>query len=222
MVKKDNKHNFDLATPADAVDYDPLGNSKDNQSIKSVEQNQSSIIQSKSDKQFFFKKSTFFEYIVIIIFSVTVGLVRWSFLDREFPLIGLSDLQIKSMKIKELSKRSVNSTIDFLSMQEIVANKLFSIIDARDIESYSEGYIETAINIDSYLLIEDGDEIEADKIYSFLDTLNSEKIVIYCWNPDCDRAEFLKAFLIDSGFMLESNILIYEGGWDEWQLINNN
>ena len=222
MVKKDNKHNFDLATPADAVDYDPLRNSKDNQSIKSVKKTQSSSIKSKSDKHFFLKKTTFFEYVFIIIFSVAIGLVRWSFLDREFPLIGLSNLQIKSMKIKELSKQSLNSTIDFLSMQEIVSNKLFPAIDARDKESYNEGHISTAINIDSYLLIEDGDQIESDKISLFLDTLTSEKIVIYCWNPECDRAEFLKAFLIDSDSMLESNILIYEGGWDEWQLINNN
>ena len=128
----------------------------------------------------------------------------------------------KSMKIKELSKQSLNSTIDFLSMQEIIGNELFPAIDARDEESYNEGHISTAINIDSYLLIEDGDQIEADKMSLFLDNLTSEKIVIYCWNPDCDRAEFLKAFLIDSGSMLESNILIYEGGWDEWQLINNN
>ena len=161
-------------------------------------------------------------YFIIILISLIFGLIRWAFLDKEFPLIGLSSLQIKSIKIKELSKQSLNSTIDFLSMQEIVANKLFPTIDARDAESYNEGYIGKAINIDSYLLIEDGDQIEADKVSLFLDTLTSEKIAIYCWNPDCDRAEFLKAFLIDSGSILESNILIYEGGWDEWQLINNN
>ena len=161
-------------------------------------------------------------YFIIVLLSLIFGLIRWAFLDKEFPLIGLSKLQIKAMKIKELSQQSLNSTIEISSMKEIVDNKLFPIIDARDLDSYNEGYIGNAISIDSYLLIEDGNQIEANKISLFLDTLSSEKIVIYCWNPECDRAEFLKAFLIDSDSILESNILIYEGGWDEWQSINNN
>ena len=118
------------------------------------------------------------------------------------------------MKIKELSDNLIDSNIELSSMKEIVDNKLFPIIDARDFESYDEGHINNAINIDAYLLIEDGDEEESNKLYQFLNNLSNNQIVIYCWNPDCDRAEFLKAFLIDSGFKF--NIFIYEGGWDEW------
>ena len=158
-------------------------------------------------------------YFIIVVLSIFFGLIRWSLLDKEFPLIGLSSLQIKAIKIKELSEQSLNSTINFSSMEEIINNKLFPAIDARDLESYNQGHIDNSINIDAYLLIEDGDQNELNKISEFLDTLSSERIVIYCWNPDCDRAEFLKAFLIDSDSILESNILIYEGGWDEWKLI---
>ena len=34
MVKKDKKYNFDLVTPADAVDYDPLAGDINNDNIK--------------------------------------------------------------------------------------------------------------------------------------------------------------------------------------------
>jgi len=158
----------------------------------------------------------FSKYLAIVLISLIFGVLRWAFLDREFPLIGLSDLQIKSMKIKKLSDDLVDSTVELSLMKEIVDGTLFPIIDARDFESYDEGHISNAINIDAYLLIEDGDEEEANKLSDFLDNLSDNKIIIYCWNPDCDRAEFLKAFLIDSGF--EFDIFIYEGGWDEWSL----
>ena len=33
--------------------------------------------------------------------------------------------------------------------------------------------------------------------------LSNNQIVIYCWNPDCDRAEYLKAILLDeSGYLM--------------------
>ncbi|MBS57026.1 MAG: hypothetical protein CMP16_04035 [Rickettsiales bacterium] len=156
------------------------------------------------------------KYFIILLLSLVLGLIRWSFLEKDFPLLGLSDLQIRAIRIKELSQKTVDSSIDFKLMKEIVSNKAFPIIDARDTESYNEGYIGDAINIDSYLLIENEDEIELGKFYNFLDTLSSNRIVIYCWNPDCDRADFLKAFLIDSKILLEDNIFLYEGGWDEW------
>ena len=101
-------------------------------------------------------------------------------------------------------------------MKEIVSDKVFPIIDARDIDSYNEGFIGDAINIDALLLIEDGDADETNKLYQFFNSFSSNRIILYCWNPDCDRAEFLRAFLIDSDLMLESDISIYEGGWEEW------
>ena len=158
-------------------------------------------------------------YFIIILISLTFGLVRWSFLDREFPLIGWSELQKKAMRIKELSKNNISSNIDFELMTKIVSDQVFPILDARDIDSYNEGHIPSAINFDSELLI-DGDEEVVDKLSKFLDTLSNGRIIVYCWNPECDRAEYLRAFLIDLDTP-ESNISIYEAGWDEWNSFYN-
>ena len=45
-------------------------------------------------------------YFLIILISLTLGLVRWSFLDKALPLIGWSDLQKKAMRIKIIPKES--------------------------------------------------------------------------------------------------------------------
>ena len=75
----------------------------------------------------------------------------------------------------------------------------------------------------------DGDEEILDRLHEFVKTLPANRIIVYCWNPECDRAEYLKAILLDeSGYygsfnenFNESNILIYEEGWDEWNLLSN-
>ena len=156
------------------------------------------------------------KYYIIIIISSALGFIRWAFLDKELPLIGLSENQNRAIKIRQLSKEINSDIIDFSLMKKIVSDKVFPIIDARDINSYNEGFIGDAINIDALLLIEDGDENETNKLYQFFNSFSGNRIILYCWNPDCDRAEFLRAFLIDSDLMLESDISIYEGGWEEW------
>ena len=153
-------------------------------------------------------------YFLISLISLVFGLIRWSFLDREFPLIGLSDLQKKAMRIKELSKQNIGSSIGLELMKKIVSDQVFPVLDARDIESFNEGSINNAINFDSELLM-DGDEEILSRLHEFTENLSNERIIVYCWNPDCDRADILRVFLIDFG-ILESNISIYENGWDEW------
>ena len=158
-------------------------------------------------------------YFLITLLSFVLGLIRWSFLDRNFPLIGLSDIQKKTIRIKELSKKNIGDNIDFKLLKEIVFNQAFPILDARDIESYNEGHIAGAINFDSELLM-DGDEIVIKNLVNFIQNLTSDRIIVYCWNVECDRAEYLRAFLIDFGIS-QSNISIYENGWDEWVLLNH-
>ena len=153
-------------------------------------------------------------YFLISLISLTFGLIRWSILDKEFPLIGWSDLQKKAMRIKKISKQNIGLSIDLKLMKKIVSDQVFPILDARDVESYNEGCINNAINFDSELLI-DGDEEILAKLDKFVQSLSSDRIIVYCWNPDCDRAEILRVFLIDFGIS-ESNISIYENGWDEW------
>ena len=158
-------------------------------------------------------------YFLISLISLVFGLIRWSFLDREFPLIGSSALQKKAMRIKELSKQNIGSSIGLELMKKIVSDQVFPVLDARDIESFNEGSINNAINFDSELLMNGDEEILA-RLHEFTENLSNERIIVYCWNPDCDRADILRVFLIDFGIS-ESNISIYENGWDEWSSFSN-
>ena len=189
------------------------------------------------------------KYFIIIIISCALGLVRWFFLDKDLPLFTLSENQLKALELSKSVKNNNSSLLEKDSIQvfsydnnkikqinfdiikQIAFENSLPIIDARDLESYNEGHIGLAYNIDSELLIE-GDEQELIKFKSIVsDIINQghKNIVVYCWNPDCDRAEYLKAILLDeSGYygsfnenFNESNILIYEEGWDEWNLLSN-
>ena len=226
MVKKNKKYDFDLITPADEVEYDPL-ESKNGINEK--------LPKLKSKNRFFinFKKLSiipsaeeFTGYFLILFISFSFGFVRWFLLERDLPLFSLSEQQIKSMKIKEISQKQVDTGIDYNLVKEIALNKLFPVIDARDIESFGEGHIENAVNIDSELLLE-GDEVEFENYQRILKDIinqNHDKILIYCWNPDCERAEYLKAIILDESgdygsfyeYFEETQIMLYHQGWDEW------
>ena len=168
------------------------------------------------------------KYFIIIIISCILGLIRWAILDKDFPLMSLSKNQLKTIQIKS---QNFFEKIDFELIEQIVSSNSFPIIDARDFESYHNGHIGLAYNIDSELLIQ-SDEEELEKFKTLItDIINkgNRNIIVYCWNTDCDRAEYLKAFLIDTSeyygsfgtYFNESDILIYENGWDEWDSIYN-
>tara|TARA_B100002052_G_C15868549_1_gene593488 strand:+ start:231 stop:662 length:432 start_codon:yes stop_codon:yes gene_type:complete len=141
-------------------------------------------------------------------------------MDKDFPLIGISELQARAIKIKELSNKELTNSIQYSFVKDISENNIYPIIDARDFDSYNEGHIDNAINIDAFLIIDDGDEKEINKLNNFLSSNNSSNIIIYCWNPECDRAEYLQSYLIDIGSQLK--VSIYEDGWDDWVLMENN
>ena len=178
------------------------------------------------------------KYCIIVVISFVLGLSRWIFLDKDFPLWGLSDTQNQRIKIQKLieetssSKTEINQSfnlndldlspsIDFETMQKIVSNQALPIIDARDLESFNEGHIKGAFSTDIELIF-DGDEDEDKKLKDFISTLDKTKpIVLYCWDPNCDKAEYLEVYLMDADLFPKSHIIIYKGGWDEWEQMNN-
>ena len=180
--------------------------------------------------------STYQKYFIIIIVSIFLGLFRWFLLDRSFPLIAEQ-------------KISLDAFISYQDINKIIENGNIPIIDARDFESYNEGFIGKAYNLDIDLLYE-SDQETINKVqyiidkYGYIDNkieildddytikdINSDNqtIVVYCWNPTCDRAEELINILLDTtdyygGFgkyFNQSNFSIYKGGWEEWDSIVN-
>tara|TARA_B110000263_G_scaffold199218_1_gene178212 strand:- start:172 stop:723 length:552 start_codon:yes stop_codon:yes gene_type:complete len=172
------------------------------------------------------------EYLVIILISLILGIVRWSVMDYNFPLFAKPKIIFEEF-------------ILYQDFKEIVDNNSYPIIDARDFSSYDEGYIGNAYNIDIDLLYELDEEVfsninniinnhgYSDNQFNILedrviDTHNdNQTIIVYCWNPTCDRAEDLISMLIDTSdyfgkfgkYFTKTDFSIYKGGWDEWDSI---
>ena len=168
------------------------------------------------------------KYFIVIFISFILGLTRWVFFDKKLPLFGLSQVQqnIQLLKNDQDNKKSINCKnladldfIDFKAMKDIASNKAFPIIDARDQESYNEGHIDGAINLDGSLLVEYEDINEINKAKKIFENSSSDCVILYCWNPDCDAANYLRYFLTNNNLIPESKISIYEPGWDEWNLL---
>ena len=174
------------------------------------------------------------EYIVILLVSLTLGLLRWSILDRNFPLFSKPSV-------------TIDEFISYKDFKNVVDNQIYPIIDARDFSSYDEGYIGNAYNIDIDLLYE-SDEGVFNNINNIINTYgyddnqlqvtedtyriididdNNQTIIVYCWSPTCDRAEELISILIDTSdyfgkfgkYFTKTDFSIYKGGWDEWDSI---
>ena len=175
-------------------------------------------------------------YFLIIGISIILGIIRWSILDRDFPLFSKPQIIF-------------NEFISYQEFKSIVDNNSHPIIDARDYLSYNEEHIENSINIDIELLYELDEKMfkninDIINLYGYSDNIiqinnieenykvadsknDNQKIIVYCWNPKCDRAEELISILIDTSeyfgqfgkYFTKSDFSIYRGGWDEWDSI---
>ena len=178
--------------------------------------------------------NTYRQYILIFSLSLLLGLIRWSILDRNFPLISKPNI-------------IVDEFINFNDFKDVVDNNSYPIVDARDFYSYEEGFIGNAYNLDIDLIYESDEEsiininniIDnhgyrdnliniVDSKFSIVDVNNdNQKIIVYCWSPTCDRAEELISILIDTSeyfgsfgkYFKKSDFSIYKGGWEEWDSI---
>ena len=142
----------------------------------------------------------FRETLLIICCAIFLSFIRYFFLD-EYSLLKENRLnQTSSSKVSQNLYDFIDNTknpqlINIDMAKSLYDNNLVTFIDARDLESYNEGHISSAINIDAYSLIDDGDQEESDKLSKFLDTLSSERIVIYCWNFNSIRVSSKMIFL---------------------------
>jgi len=85
--------------------------------------------------------NTYRQYILIFSLSLLLGLIRWSILDRNFPLISKPNI-------------IVDEFINFNDFKDVVDNNSYPIVDARDFYSYEEGFIGNAYNLDIDLIID--------------------------------------------------------------------
>ncbi len=79
-------------------------------------------------------------------------------------------------------------------------------MDARSRRTYDAGHIPGAINLTKLRFNEDFRVNEAA-------IRAAQQIVVYCASRNCEESSIVATMLEQKGFR---NILIFEGGWDEW------
>jgi len=148
------------------------------------------------------------QIIFILSLAVFLGILRSFFLDdSEFTLIK------KERIIEEVDSYKVPDDIS----GPMIVNREFSkyhfdkgtavFIDARDPEDYESGHIHNAINI-PYDYYEDYEDV--------INGLDDAAIyVIYCSGDECSLSIDLADYLYNE--KLFDKVLIFEGGWPEWQ-----
>ena len=145
---------------------------------------------------------------IIITLAVLLGLIRFIFLnDPEFVLIKKERIiqEITTFSVPEDMTEPMMINLEFAKY--LFDEKTAVFIDARDAEDYEAGHIEDAINI-PYDYYEDYEEV--------MDGLDDAGIfIIYCSGEECSLSLDLADYLYNE--KLIDKLLIFEGGWPEWQ-----
>ena len=157
------------------------------------------------------------QIIYIVLISTIFGIIRFFFIEEESFTIIKSQKQLKTIEdydlnhitneqysIPDLMTEPLLATTDFIKYY--FDNNHAVIIDARDVEEYSNSHIEKAINI-PYNNYED--------FFNVLDSLPPEQLyIIYCSGGLCNDSRDLASIMYELGF---KTVFIYEGGFPEWK-----
>ena len=148
------------------------------------------------------------QIIIIIIFSMSLALIRFYLLDDpEFTLIKKERIvkEISDFNVPEVMTEPMAINLDFAKY--LFDNDLAVFIDARDVEDFDAGHIQGAINI-PYDYYEDYEEkinnLEVNKTY-----------IIYCNGEDCSLSMDLADYFFNE--LLFEKVLIFEAGWPVWR-----
>ena len=84
------------------------------------------------------------------------------------------------------------------------------IIDARDDESFEEGHISGAIQVNYYEIERYLDDVLLERMAA------AENIVVYCNGGSCEDSIFLCRELINEYGVDYDRVFLYAGGWEAW------
>ena len=148
------------------------------------------------------------QIILILSLAVALGLLRSFFLDDpEFTLIKQERIidKVNSFLVPEDMTGPMLVNLEFSKYHFDAGSAIF--IDSRDPEDYESGHIKNAINI-PYDYYEDYEDV--------INGLDDDSIyIIYCSGGECSLSIDLADYLYNE--KLFDNLLIFEGGWPEWQ-----
>lgn len=96
--------------------------------------------------------------------------------------------------------------VDVETVRQLLDNGAVAI-DARYPSDFRPGHIDGAVNVPPYLG-------KADRAHRLDGIDKSRSLVVYCQGPRCPFAESVARQLHYEG---HTNVLLFEGGWEEWQ-----
>ena len=148
------------------------------------------------------------QIIFILSLAIGLGLLRSFFMnDPEFTLIKQERIieEINSFLVPDDMTGPMLVNLEFSKYHFDAGSAMF--IDSRDPEDYESGHIQNAINI-PYDYYEDYEDV--------MDGLDDAGIyIIYCSGGECSLSIDLADYLYHE--KLFDKLLIFEGGWPEWQ-----
>ena len=148
------------------------------------------------------------QIVFILSLAISLGLLRSFFLDDpKFTLIKKERIieEVNSFLVPDDMTGAMSVNLEFAKYHFDASSAIF--IDARDPEEYESGHIQNAINI-PYDYYEDYEDI--------IDELDDSGIyIIYCSGGECSLSIDLADYLYNE--KLIDKLLVFEGGWPEWQ-----
>ena len=117
--------------------------------------------------------------------------------------------RIQASETKDAVALELPETLDYEEMKKVVEKGEAIILDARPELFHRLGHIPSALSLPR-------DEFEEGykAIKEILEADKNRQLVIYCANDTCKDAELVCEALKKLGY---TRILIYVGGWSEWQ-----
>ncbi len=144
--------------------------------------------------------SIFLRAFIIAVLSGSLGLLFNMSSDKKLPLVYIppQEITIAGLKVPVINEKEAFALYDSPDT---------TFVDTRKREDYMEGHIKGAV----FLTPENMEELfpEAEPLMP-----PENKLVLYCYGPECDMAEQVAAFISKLGY---TNLAIMSSGMRAWE-----
>jgi len=117
------------------------------------------------------------------------------------------DPRVPARGLRPTEEELASGEIGVERLHELMESGNIIVVDARSGAEFEAGRIPGSVNISYDDLIDHYDQLK--------NTIPLDAIIVcYCESVTCDQSENLAKEL---GFMGYTNVLVYKGGWQEWE-----
>jgi rhodanese-related sulfurtransferase len=138
--------------------------------------------------------------VVIVVVFGSVGLATNMLSSKSLPLIyePSSHIEVSGVRIPLVNEHVAH---------DYFGDPTTSFVDTRQADDYSEGHVKGSVFLTPDNVVEAFPDVQP-----LLPQEN--RIVLYCYGPECDMAEQVAKFMIDLGYR---NLVIMSSGFRPWE-----